>query len=79
MELSATLASWEEDRLTVHDATAVGQGDAGDPGRRVRPAARQGPHRLSFVAAASAAKGFIWPHTSWGGGGEVVGRPVRLN
>jgi len=29
MELSATLASWEEDRLTVHDATQWVQGDAG--------------------------------------------------
>ncbi len=79
MELSATLAVWEDDRLTIYDATQWVKGTQaivaeafGLPRTKV--------HVLCpFVGGGFGCKGFTWPHTILAAAAaKVVGRPVRL-
>ena len=79
MELSATLAVWEEDRLTVYDATQWVKGTQavladvfGLPRAKVHVVCH-------FVGGGFGCKGFAWPHTMLAAvAAKVVGRPVRL-
>jgi xanthine dehydrogenase YagR molybdenum-binding subunit len=79
MELSATIATWEGDRLTLHDATqwvygvrsiiSTWLGMPDDQVRVIDP----------FVGGAFGCKGSIWPHEVIAAiAAKVVGRPVKL-
>ncbi len=79
MELSATVAAWDGDRLTVHDATQWVKGTQailadvfGLPRDKVRAL-------CPFLGGGFGCKGFIWPHTILAAvAAKVVGRPVKL-
>jgi xanthine dehydrogenase YagR molybdenum-binding subunit len=79
MELSAALAVWEEDRLTVYDATQWVKGTQailadvfGLPRSKVHVVCH-------FVGGGFGCKGFTWPHTILAAvAAKVVGRPVKL-
>jgi xanthine dehydrogenase YagR molybdenum-binding subunit len=79
MEISATVARWDGDRLTVHDATqwivgtqAVLAEAFGMPKQNVRVV-------CPFVGGGFGCKGFVWSHTILAAAAsKVVGRPVKL-
>lgn len=79
MELSAALALWEADRLTVYDATQWVKGTQailadvfGLPRSKVHIV-------CPFVGGGFGCKGFQWPHTILAAvAAKVVSRPVRL-
>ncbi len=79
IEPSATVASWEGDRLTLHDATRWVQGSQkvvahmlGIPAQNVRVLA-------PFVGGAFGSKGFLWQHAALcAQAARALGRPVRL-
>jgi xanthine dehydrogenase YagR molybdenum-binding subunit len=79
MEPSATLAAWDGDQLTVHDATqwvfgvrralAVAFGLPPDHVRVVCP----------YAGGGFGCKGFVWPHTLLAAAAaRVTGQPVKL-
>ena len=80
MEPSATVASWEEDRLTVWDATQAVIGTRGVlsqafgiPKENVRVV-------CPFTGGGFGCKGFQWPHTLLAAmAAKMTGRPVQLN
>lgn len=79
MEMSATIAAWEDDRLTLYDATqwiygvrAVVSTWLGIPSEKVRVID-------PFVGGAFGCKGSIWPHEVIAAlAAKLVGRPVKL-
>jgi xanthine dehydrogenase YagR molybdenum-binding subunit len=79
METSATVAAWEDDRLTLWDATQanlnpqqVMSAAFGIPSEQVRMIS---PH----TGGGFGCKGFVWPHEILAAAAaRVVGRPVRL-
>lgn len=79
IELSATVASWSGDRLTVHDSTRWIAGERtalaaylGIPEERVRVLS-------PLVGGAFGAKGFLWMHVALCAvAAREVGRPVKL-
>ncbi|HEY0513083.1 MAG TPA: xanthine dehydrogenase family protein molybdopterin-binding subunit [Thermoanaerobaculia bacterium] len=80
MEPSATVASWEGDRLTVADATQAVIGTRG-----VLSAAFGIPKEnvrvlCPFTGGGFGCKGFQWPHTMLAAmAAKMTGRPVQLN
>jgi len=79
MELSATVAEWNGDRLVVHDATQYVMGTRailaetfGIPREHVRVI-------CPFVGGGFGCKGFQWPHTILAAmAARAVRRPVRI-
>jgi xanthine dehydrogenase YagR molybdenum-binding subunit len=79
MELCATVAAWNGDKLTVHDATQWVMGTRavlatafGVPRESVRVI-------CPFVGGAFGCKGFQWPHSIAAAlAAKQVGRPVKL-
>jgi xanthine dehydrogenase YagR molybdenum-binding subunit len=80
MEPSATVASWDGDKLMVADATQGVMGTRGIlaqvfgiPKENVRVI-------CPFVGGGFGCKGFVWPHTMIAAmAAKVTGRPVQLN
>ena len=79
MELSATLAVWEDDRLTVYDATQWVKGTQAVLAD-VFGLARAKVHVVChFVGGGFGCKGFAWPHTILAAAvAKMVHRPVKL-
>jgi xanthine dehydrogenase YagR molybdenum-binding subunit len=79
MEMSATVAQWDGDRLTVHDATQWVKGTQailaeafGVPRENVRVL-------CPYLGGGFGCKGFINPHTVLAAAvARIVGRPVKL-
>jgi xanthine dehydrogenase YagR molybdenum-binding subunit len=79
LELSATVADWDGDQLTVHDATQWVFGS-----RTVLAAAFGLPTDhvqviCPYIGGGFGSKGYIWPHTLLtAAAARVTGRPVKL-
>src|SRR5262249_30980952 len=79
MEMHAALAHWEDDSLTLYDATqwVVGSRNVvaesiGVPPEDVRIISR-------FVGGGFGCKGFIWPHETLAAvAGKMLNRPVKI-
>lgn len=79
MESSGTLAVWEDDHLTVYDATQWVKGTQATLAD-VFGLPRTKVHVICpFVGGGFGCKGFLWPHTILAAvAAKVVGRPVKL-
>ena len=79
MELSGTLAVWDDDHLTVYDATQWVKGTQATLAE-VFGLPRDKVHVVCpFVGGGFGCKGFLWPHTILAAvAAKVVGRPVKL-
>jgi xanthine dehydrogenase YagR molybdenum-binding subunit len=79
MELSATLAVWDDDRLTVYDATQWVKGTQAILAE-VFALPRAKVHVVCpYVGGGFGCKGFTWPHTILAAvAAKVVHRPVKL-
>jgi xanthine dehydrogenase YagR molybdenum-binding subunit len=79
MELSGTLAVWDDDHLTVYDATQWVKGTQATLAE-VFNLPRANVHVICpYVGGGFGCKGFLWPHTILAAvAAKVVGRPVKL-
>lgn len=80
MELSGTVAVWEEDKLTVYDATQWVMGVRATLAEAFNLPRENVRAICPFVGGGFGCKGWQWPHTLEAAmAAKIVGRPVKLS